>query len=674
VTTAAASDPFETTANPARYVPRPASERALGAIELALVQGSGPILLTGPPGIGKTMLLGVLSRRLAETYRIVRVPYAALSGPEICRWVLHELHDEGPREDGGGDPEGALLDRAFREAAMGRELLLLVDDATALPPGAARSLVTLVSASGGAVRAVLAAVDDDRLADTRVSLGSDVREIRFDAPMDADETAAYVRARIAAVEDPGEGPRDPRAARFDADTLARLYGATGGVPRRVHELGSLLWRGEHTAGLPERIAAWVREEQGEPTPSAAPVGDAAPGPEAPVADAAPAPEPPDTGPVSTDAASEPADASGPSDTGRGSPAAAPGPPEVEPAAAEPVFEPMGDRDAGAGQGAGPAPPEPPPAGRRTRGLWFALIGLGLLVVALPYARPALEDWIEAGLTPAPSATRPPVPPPPEAPAPTPLEGEEPDAETGLADPVSVEPDTAPLDGEDASFEDAAPLEPGEDATAPIASEEPDAELIDASSEPPPETEPAAAATPPAPGPSSEPGAPPQTGVPRAPPPGPNAAAQHEPPPSPEPTVATTPAPPSEPGVAPTPAPPSEPTVPTPAPPSEPAVAPTPTPAPQPEPEPQPRAEAKAAATPAPSAPRPAPGELLVRIEGAPGARVYVDGGVVGETPLDAISLSPGLHVFRAEFPGGRIMVRAVEISAASRVVDMEPPR
>jgi hypothetical protein len=64
----------------------------------------------------------------------------------------------------------------------------------------------------------------------------------------------------------------------------------------------------------------------------------------------------------------------------------------------------------------------------------------------------------------------------------------------------------------------------------------------------------------------------------------------------------------------------------------------------------------------------------VRVEGSPGARIYVDGGAVGETPLDEISLTPGLHVFRAEFPNGRIMVRAVEISADARVVDMEPPR
>jgi len=72
--------------------------------------------------------------------------------------------------------------------------------------------------------------------------------------MNADETAAYVRARIA--------PAGARGNRFDADTLARLYGATGGVPRRVHELGSAIWRSPDDADLPALVEGWVRGDEG----------------------------------------------------------------------------------------------------------------------------------------------------------------------------------------------------------------------------------------------------------------------------------------------------------------------------------------------------------------------------------------------------------------------------
>ncbi|NNL65749.1 MAG: ATP-binding protein, partial [Myxococcales bacterium] len=130
MSTAAASDPFESTANPAHYVARPACEGVLGALEQRIRQGTHPVALTGPAGFGKTFLLQVLSERLRGTFRVVGLPYPALSGPELCRWVLDSLGAAA-----GDDPEGSLLDFAFRTASEHGEILILVDDASALPPG-----------------------------------------------------------------------------------------------------------------------------------------------------------------------------------------------------------------------------------------------------------------------------------------------------------------------------------------------------------------------------------------------------------------------------------------------------------------------------------------------------------------------------------------------------------
>jgi len=77
----------------------------------------------------------------------------------------------------------------------------------------------------------------------------------------------------------------------------------------------------------------------------------------------------------------------------------------------------------------------------------------------------------------------------------------------------------------------------------------------------------------------------------------------------------------------------------------------------------------------PAPPRPAPRRprgIAVRVEASPPAVIHVDGGRVGTTPLPALDLSPGLHVFRAEFASGRAVVRAVEISASKRSVYFEP--
>jgi len=629
VTTAAASDPFESTANAARYVPRAACERVLEAVELALARGAGPVAITGPAGLGKSMLLSVLAERLRGRYHVVRLPYPALSAAELCRWVLEDL---GEPAGGDDDPAGALLDRAFRASATGREILLLLDDASSLPPRTARDLATLVSASGGAVRAVLAAVDDARLGAALAALGAAVGEVRFDEPMSADETTAYVRARIAAA--------GARGARFDGETLARLYGATGGVPRRVHELGSALWRSPDGEDRPALIARWMRGDQGR---EAEPTAD----------------------PIETDETVAALELGG-ENVGEQEPGAAHAlePPEsAERETGEAALGAVGEAEAG-------PPPDAPRDGRRgAGGRWVALLALALLVVTLPYALTHMERWLEAGLPDPPAADGVRLDAPPAEAAAGFEEGEpaaDPDAATGLepdvdkglhppvfgpespADaptpvaaaeptPLTDEPATgtgAPMTGTGGPMRatDDAPDTAAKDAPDTAAKDAPDTAAKDA-----PDT-----AAKDAPGTNSK-DAPGTTTAKEAPDidtaDGPDiatddasdaAVAMSESAPTPAPGL-----PPAE-----TTAEPGAAAV------REPAVAPSPL-------------------------ERRRPRGIAVSVEAGEPAVIHVDGGRVGTTPLAALDLSPGLHVFRAEFASGRAVVRAVEISAQNRRVFFE---
>jgi hypothetical protein len=240
-----ARDPFAVTANPDAYVARPASEAALEAIEGALRSGATRCVLTGPPGIGKTMLLRVLERRLADAARCVYVPYAALGFDDLCRWLLGLL-GESPRVRGSKPGERLLAAARRLVDGEGRWLQVLLDDASALPPSSARGWVALEAEAAGALRLVAVPVDDGRAGRVIAVLGRDAVTVRYSVPLDLRETEAFVHERLA------RASASPDAlARFDGRVLARLHGASAGNPRRLLRLAIEVLRGEREPGLHE---------------------------------------------------------------------------------------------------------------------------------------------------------------------------------------------------------------------------------------------------------------------------------------------------------------------------------------------------------------------------------------------------------------------------------------
>lgn len=223
------SDPFSVTSDPRCYVPRSASEDALASLELSVRGGRCCTVLSGPPGIGKTMIVRVLAERLADVSRCVYLPYASLGIDDLCRWVLGLLEAE-PTSRPAGE---ALLEAARRQAALGRALVLILDDASALPAETARALLALCDRARGALRLVVVPVDDGRAGRVVAALGEGVREVRFSAHLDLEETAAYVRARLAFA-----GASASDRARFDSATLRRIWQEAGGVPRLVHRFAT----------------------------------------------------------------------------------------------------------------------------------------------------------------------------------------------------------------------------------------------------------------------------------------------------------------------------------------------------------------------------------------------------------------------------------------------------
>lgn len=236
-------DPFALTSDPAAYVARPACEEALAELEDRV--RSGPIVaLSGPPGIGKTLLLRVLAQRLAGSLRCVYIPYGALEFRELCALVLGL---QGLAHAGGADPEAELAAEARRSAARGVPLLLLLDDANAIPLATLRALVDFSRALGGALRLLAVPVDDERAARVLAALGAGASHVRLAQPMSGDETAHYVATRLAL-----SGADDPALAALTAARVGWLHRESAGNPRRLHQL--VAWILHRGTPAPDSVA------------------------------------------------------------------------------------------------------------------------------------------------------------------------------------------------------------------------------------------------------------------------------------------------------------------------------------------------------------------------------------------------------------------------------------
>jgi type II secretory pathway predicted ATPase ExeA len=243
-------DPFAPTADPAAYIPREVTEKALSQLEHGYRHGRTVQVLSGPPGVGKTLLVHVLAERLGD-FRTLYLPYASLGFGELCGWILGLLG-----EPAGHFPERELLGSARASAALGRPLLLLVDEASSIPLESAEGLAGLVREGDGALRLLLVPIDEARAGRVLAVLARDVAELRVSTPLSLEEAEHYVRTRLVRAGTAFELQR-----RFDAGLVRRLLRASGGNPQRLQQLSGEVLRGNLTA-LPGHEAEAVLDAPG----------------------------------------------------------------------------------------------------------------------------------------------------------------------------------------------------------------------------------------------------------------------------------------------------------------------------------------------------------------------------------------------------------------------------
>lgn len=223
--------PFATTADPTCYVPDDAAEAVVAAVADAARAGLGVVTVTGPDGVGKTMLSRRLGPTLGEEATVARV----LGGGHPSRRSLLQslLYELGRPHTLCGEPELRQELHETIEAAReeGRRLVFAVDDAHLLSDRLLAELARLVSDGDAATVVLIGATSlEDRLADpANDELARRVgRQLTLE-PLARDAAERYVRERMTA------SGGDPDAA-FAPDALASIAHISGGVPRAINQL------------------------------------------------------------------------------------------------------------------------------------------------------------------------------------------------------------------------------------------------------------------------------------------------------------------------------------------------------------------------------------------------------------------------------------------------------
>lgn len=201
------------------YVPRRSTEETLTYLEAKVTGGPGWYELSGPPGVGKTLLLRLLGRRLAFRATPVYLPYPMLDARDVARWVLRAL--EAPV---GASARASLVAQADALAEADHPLVLLIDDAQLLPEDTAGWLAGL---TGDEARLRLVAAVNE--GGPRSPSRADARA--FAEPLGLEEVVPYVEAHLARV-----GASDPLRALFGGERMQALALESEGNPRRIQRL------------------------------------------------------------------------------------------------------------------------------------------------------------------------------------------------------------------------------------------------------------------------------------------------------------------------------------------------------------------------------------------------------------------------------------------------------
>jgi general secretion pathway protein A len=191
-----------------------------------------PILLMGPAGVGKTLLLEDVLREIKSGFTLCRINQPHISATELLHALLLQLGAPSKDPAVGGAQLFVQLAAAFNAASSRKSVpLLIVDDVQLLANGTLRAFVEMVRREPR-LRLLLAGQNGQQKHVEELT----ARLVAIDGPwqvhlhaLAADEVKPYIDRRLAIA-----GARGKEL--FTAEACALVYQHTGGAPRLINVL------------------------------------------------------------------------------------------------------------------------------------------------------------------------------------------------------------------------------------------------------------------------------------------------------------------------------------------------------------------------------------------------------------------------------------------------------
>ena len=235
--------PFSLTPDPAYFYRSDSHANAIDLIRHGISHRTGPIVLTGISGAGKTTLCRTVLEELDRNTFTALVLNPYVSEEELLLLMLQDFgvisRDEVERGRAArvraAELQRTLIDFLQSLPPLGARAVLIVDEAQKLPPSVMQQIKRLAAIEAGGhplLQIVLAGqlslrdtlrLPELRDLDARVAIRYRVR------PLQAEETAAYVTHRLAIA-----GARS--TATFTPRALHQVHRASRGNPRLINML------------------------------------------------------------------------------------------------------------------------------------------------------------------------------------------------------------------------------------------------------------------------------------------------------------------------------------------------------------------------------------------------------------------------------------------------------